>query len=63
MLLEKSNFTEEQKVLVLSIALSQATNGTVTPEHIEAAIFSLSVILLGKMYEKIQKWRGRGRIK
>ena len=39
MLLDKSNYSEEQKVLILSIALSKVQEGnSITPEYIEAAM-------------------------
>ena len=38
MLLDNSGFTEEQKMLILSIALSKSTDGKMKPEDIEAAM-------------------------
>ena len=39
MLMDKCNFSEEQKVLILSIALSKVQDGqNITPEYIEAAM-------------------------
>ena len=38
MLLGKCNFTEDQKILILSIALSKVGDGQITPEYIEAAM-------------------------